>query len=145
MKFKFCVATWRITNQSNETEQIQGLKGGNRFCPPHSSPFDSYCAVLGHPMLSDSLRPHGLRPTRLLCPWDSPGKNTGVGCHLLLQETFLTRAQPTYPALAGGFFTTEPPEKPHIHIYMYVNKYKYIHLFGGWLPRICWLFTEKFT
>ena len=28
------------------------------------------------------LRPHGLYPARLLCPWDSPGKNTGVGCHL---------------------------------------------------------------
>ena len=35
--------------------------------------------------MSDSLQPHGLYPTRLLCPWDSPGKNTGVGCHLLLQ------------------------------------------------------------
>ena len=29
--------------------------------------------------------PHGLQPTRLLCPWDFPGKNTGVGCHFLLQ------------------------------------------------------------
>ena len=29
--------------------------------------------------------PHGLQPTRLLCPWDSPGKNNGVGCHFLLQ------------------------------------------------------------
>ena len=28
---------------------------------------------------------HGLQPTRLLCPWDSPGRNTGVGCHVLLQ------------------------------------------------------------
>ena len=27
------------------------------------------------------LQPHGLQPTRLLCPWDFPGKNTGVGCH----------------------------------------------------------------
>ena len=36
-------------------------------------------------VMSDSLRPHGLWPTRLLCPWDSPGKNTGVGCHFLLQ------------------------------------------------------------
>ena len=35
--------------------------------------------------MSDSLRPHGLQPTRLLSPWDSPGKNTGVGCHFLLQ------------------------------------------------------------
>ena len=31
--------------------------------------------------VSDSLWPHGLRPTRLLCAWDSPGKNTAVGCH----------------------------------------------------------------
>ena len=36
-------------------------------------------------VVSDSLRPHGLYPTRLLCQWDSPGKNTGVGCHFLLQ------------------------------------------------------------
>ena len=36
-------------------------------------------------VVSDSVRPHGLQPTRLLCPWDSPGKNTGVGCHFLLQ------------------------------------------------------------
>ena len=35
--------------------------------------------------LSDPQRPHGLQPTRLLHPWDSPGKNTGVGCHFLLQ------------------------------------------------------------
>ena len=35
--------------------------------------------------VSDSSRPHGLQPTRLLCPWDSPGKNTGVGCHFFLQ------------------------------------------------------------
>ena len=35
--------------------------------------------------MSDSVRPHGLQPTRLLCPWDSPGKNNGVGCHFLLQ------------------------------------------------------------
>ena len=37
-------------------------------------------------VVSDSVRPHGLQPTRLLCPWDSPGKNTGVGCHFLLQH-----------------------------------------------------------
>ena len=35
--------------------------------------------------MSDSVRPHRLQPTRLPCPWDSPGKNTGVGCHFLLQ------------------------------------------------------------
>ena len=35
--------------------------------------------------MSDSVRPHRWRPTRLPCLWDSPGKNTGVGCHFLLQ------------------------------------------------------------
>ena len=37
--------------------------------------------------MSDSVRPHGLQPTRLLRPWDFPGNSTGVGCHCLLQFT----------------------------------------------------------
>ena len=37
-------------------------------------------------VVSDSSRPHGLQPTRLLRPWDFPGKSTGVGCHCLLRE-----------------------------------------------------------
>ena len=36
-------------------------------------------------VVSDPQRPHGLQPTRLLCPWDFPDKSTGVGCHRLLQ------------------------------------------------------------
>ena len=35
--------------------------------------------------MSDSVQPHRQQPTRLPCPWDSPGKNTGVDCHFLLQ------------------------------------------------------------
>ena len=38
-----------------------------------------------------TLRPHGLWPASLLCPWDSPDKNTGVGCHFLLQGIFPTQ------------------------------------------------------
>ena len=65
------------------------------------------------------MRPHGLQPTRLLCPWDSPGKNTGVGCHFLLQcmkvksESEVAQSRPTlrYPmdcslpgsSVYGGF------------------------------------------
>ena len=37
--------------------------------------------------MSNSVRPHRWQPTRLPCPWDSPSKNTGVGCHFLLQCT----------------------------------------------------------
>ena len=41
-----------------------------------------YCKVAS--VVSDSVRPHRQQPTRLRHPWDSPGKNTGVGCHFLL-------------------------------------------------------------
>ena len=41
--------------------------------------------------MANSLQPRGLQPARLLCPWDSPDQNTGVGCHFLLQGVFLTQ------------------------------------------------------
>ena len=47
--------------------------------------------VLSCSVMSDSLQHHGLQPSRLLCPWDSPDKNTGVGCHALLQGIFPTQ------------------------------------------------------
>ena len=51
--------------------------------------------------MSDSVQPHRRQPTRHPCPWDSPGKNTGVGCHFLLQcmkvksESKVTQLCPT--------------------------------------------------
>ena len=47
--------------------------------------------MLSHSIMFNSLWPHGLQPARLLCPWDSPGKNTGVDCHALLQGIFPTQ------------------------------------------------------
>ena len=41
--------------------------------------------------MPDSLQHHGLKPTRLLCPWNSLGKNTGVDSHSFLQGIFLTQ------------------------------------------------------
>ena len=38
--------------------------------------------------MTNSVRPHRQQPTRLTRPWDSPGKNTGVGCHFLLQNNY---------------------------------------------------------
>ena len=42
-------------------------------------------------VVPNSLWPHGLQPSCLLCPWNSPGKNIGVGCHFLLQGIFPTK------------------------------------------------------
>ena len=38
-----------------------------------------FCVYVSHSVVSDSLQPHGLWPARLFCPWNSPGKNTGIG------------------------------------------------------------------
>ena len=46
---------------------------------------------VGHSALSDSLHLYGLQTARLLCPWNSTGKNIGVGCHALLWGIFLTQ------------------------------------------------------
>ena len=46
---------------------------------------------VNYSVVSDSLQPHGLQPARLLGPWNSPGKSTGVGCHALLQGIFPTQ------------------------------------------------------
>ena len=50
-------------------------------------------------VVSDSLRPHGLQPIRLLHPWDFPGKSTGVGCHCLLHNRRLRLGKYIFPPL----------------------------------------------
>ena len=45
--------------------------------------------LFSHLVMFNSLRPHGLQPTRLLHPWGFSGKSTGVGCHCLLQTSLL--------------------------------------------------------
>ena len=67
------------------------------------------CSVAS--VVSDSLWSCGLWPARLFCPWDSPGKNAGVGCHALLQGIFLTRGlnleSLVFPALQADSLPTK--------------------------------------
>ena len=58
---------------------------------PISTLNSTWVSEWSHSVVSDSLRPHGLQSTRLLHPWDLPGKSTRVGCHFLLQGIFLTQ------------------------------------------------------
>ena len=50
-------------------------------------PDKHWTLLLLRAVVSDSVQHHRWQPTRLLCPWDSLGKNIGVGCHFLLQST----------------------------------------------------------
>ena len=78
-------------------------------------------AVLSHLVVSDSLRPHGLQSVRLPCPWNSPGKSTGVGCHALLQGIFLTyESNPLLLCLLHwqvGSLPLVPPGNPKTTLY----------------------------
>ena len=56
-------------------------------------------------VVSDFLRVYGLQPTRLLCPWDSPGKNTGVDCHFRFQGIFPIQRLNLISCSAGRFYT----------------------------------------
>ena len=61
---------------------------------------------VSHSVESDSLQSLRLYPVRLLCPWDSPGKNTGVCSHSFLQGIFPTQESNPVSCIAGRFFTT---------------------------------------
>ena len=90
------ITSWQIDGETMETERdliFLGSKitaGGDcsheikrRLLFGRKAITNLCCCVAS--VMSDSVRPHRQQPTRLPCPWDSPGKNTGVGCHFLLQ------------------------------------------------------------
>ena len=58
--------------------------------------------------MPDSLRPHGLQPTRLLCPWDFPGKGTEVGSHFLLPLCLEGQSDLTLGYCVPGPFMKSP-------------------------------------
>ena len=64
-------------------------------------------------VVPDSLKPHGLLSARVLCPWNSPGKNTGVCCHSLLQGIFLSQGlSMSLLHWQADSVLSEPPGKP---------------------------------
>ena len=71
-----------------------------------------------------TLQPYGLLPARLLCPWDPPGKNTGVGYHFLLQEIFWTQGStPLLHWQAGSYHWHQlgNPFKEYIHPFPHIT------------------------
>ena len=60
------------------------------------------------------MRPHRLKPSRGLCPSDFPGKNTGKGCHFLLQGTFRLRDWTSGSCIAGRLFTDWATSEAHL-------------------------------
>ena len=121
MEKAFEYVLWMNRRRQEELTIIRNLPHARCFTEEHSSAVSSNCfmCVHSHSVMSDSLQFHGLFHghglPRFPCPWNFPGKNTRVVCHLLLRSIFRTQELNLYlfvfPLLAGRFFITVPPGK----------------------------------
>ena len=109
-----CVCVWAGGGRGSGRARADftlKLKGTGRMKPV-------ICCCLVAKSCPTLLQPRGQQPTTLFCPWDFPGKNTGGGCHLLLQQIFLT--QGSNPCLLHWQADSSPlshqgSPKPMIH------------------------------
>ena len=98
------------------------------------------CCCKAASVVSDSLRPHGLQPTRLLCPWDFPGKSTGVGCHRLLQWIVWTQLKMTTAARAKQALILKETHRLSICLRVAAELIHSVNIYWG-LPQ--WLSDEE--
>ena len=120
------ILAWRIpwTEEHNRPQSI----GSQRVKPNWND------LHVIHSVMSTSLEPHGLQPARLLCPWNSPGKNTGMDCHSFLQGSDLAhRYIFVYKAHMCAYTYT------YSHIYsIYIHTHIYIHIYILHIVKLRW-------
>ena len=90
-------------------------------------------------VVSDSLRPHRLQLTRLLCPWEFPGKSTGVDCHCLLQKR-----SPVFPILLFSSISLHSSlRKPFLSLLAILSNsaFRWVYLSFSPLPLASFLFS----
>ena len=78
-------SVWLLPLESLCRDVTDSAHCGSWWAPIGHIPWSCCCCCQVASVVSDSVRPHRWQSTRLRRPWDSPGKNTGVGCHFLLQ------------------------------------------------------------
>ena len=94
-------------------------------------------------VVSDSLWPHGLQPTRLLHPWDFPGNSTGVGCHCLLQGTFQAQGlNSALPHCRQTLYLLSHQEIPNNLLFLIISLFGMLDDFAGltwpWAAGLTW-------
>ena len=103
----WCISTWI----SYKYTYISSLWAFPLLLPP-SHPSACMCVHYVASVVSDSLQPYGPYPASLLCPWDSPSKSTGVGCHFPSRASSQPRDGISFSyiaSLAGCLLTTSAP------------------------------------
>ena len=104
----------------NPGERLFTVRGHLPRRPAAAADMFEKCDSVSCSVVSDSLQPHGLQPTRILCPWDSLGKDTGVGCHALLQGISLTeRLNPSLLPCRQILYHLSHPGSPYISCTQY--------------------------
>ena len=105
--------------------------------------------------MSDSVRPHRRQPTRLRRPWDSPGKNTGVGCHFAFPSLCLSNFHLSFRLQFKCSWLSRPAESPTFYIFLplytspfcdnHICKFIFISEFVVWSLSPVWLFGDPWT
>ena len=115
-RVRLCVTPYTAAHQAPPSPGLSGQEHWSGL--PFPSPIrESEKWKWSRSVMSDSSLPHGLQPTRLLHPWDFPGKSTGVGCHCLLQIKHLESSNyysfwlKCSPTLFWSHFLKTPWEK----------------------------------
>ena len=88
------------------------------FCFIIFSVYICVCQLLSRVCL---LGPHRLLPVRLLCPWDSPGTNTGRGCHSFLQGIFPIQGSNPDLLYCRQVFTSSATSEAYVYIHTYIK------------------------
>ena len=108
---------------------------------------DASCHCLVTQSCPTVLQPHRLLLTRLLCPWDSPGKNTGVGCHALLHGIFLTQGSNLSLLHWQGYsLSLSHQRSPHMNLQLgKIIYHKAYFIIKCWLVHVIYwlLYLEK--
>ena len=94
---------------------------------PKDSVLTVYLQCVSRSVLSDSLRPHGLHSSRFLCPWNSPGKNSGMGFHSLLQGIFLTQGSNSGVLHCRQILYCLSHQENIMHKYLYIFVQEYVY------------------
>ena len=100
----------RMTNSSSTIDHQTPLR---KNCEPEET-YNQ--ASISCSVVSSSLQPQGLQPSRLLCPWESPGKSTEEGCHFVLQGIPDPGVELRSLSLQTDSLPSEPPGKPCLNV-----------------------------
>ena len=105
------------------------------------------CACTWRSVMSNSCNSHGLQSTRPLCPWHYPGKNTGVGCHFLLQGTFLTQGLNLHSPLSNLCYCKSGCKKyPYVLSHVCIPyMLTYVYVISHMCKHICRLIHWKWS